>query len=450
MVKQKNNYEFKSNLFKKIMSEKNDDKGEIKDYRRVNFTEVINTILGGASNQEIAAISGDINSGNVSLGMDSSAVNLAIANKDNDKVKKFIQNTNISLSIDVYGLDELSSEKFESVKQLGCQINKVYVNSGYDNAAKRGYSADVYSKMIGNAEAMSKKAMSKVKDGASEKDKFKAIYAAVIKKAVYDRDAEKAAAGSKKQLIAQNLQGYFVKGKCVCAGTADALVQLCKMNGIEAQYVQGKAKSSKNAKACDHAWVRVKIDGKWYNCDPTWDAYSNGKVLPYCMKSDADFKGHKAYTYKPTYIRNSNGRQVADKEHIDYEDADESVDISELEDFYDSEGLSESIGGRSLSSSDIAKYQGSRSIIDIIIDLLLNLGRRDSSNKESLRNKLSRNDLDKISKSNDIEDAAKKYADSLHVDTQQNAPQDISPKASPERGAQKRENPEEPENHELR
>lgn len=447
MVEQKDDYEFKSDLFKKITSEKNDDKGEIKDYGRVNFTEVINTILGGASEQEVSAISEDINSGNVSLGMDAAAVNLAIANKDNEKIKEFIQNTNISLSIDVYGLDELSSEKFESIKQLGCQVDKVYVNSGYDNSAKRGYTADVYSKMIGNAEAMSKNAMSKVKEDASEKDKFKAIYAAVIKKAVYDRGAEKAAAGSEKQLIAQNLQGFFVKGKCVCAGTADALVQLCKMNGIEAQYVQGKAKTSKNAKPCDHAWVRVKIEGKWYNCDPTWDAYANGKVLPYCMKSDADFKGHKAYNYRPTYIRNAAGRDVKDSEDIYYEDADESIDVSELEDFYDSEGLSESIGGRSLSSSDIAKYQGQRSIIDIIIDLLLNLGRRDSVDRGNIRNKFSDDDLYKLSKSNNIEDEAKKYADSLHVDTKEQQ-QDVSPKAAPGRESQKRENIEEPEEHE--
>ena len=374
-------------------------------------------------------------------------MSMIITAKDNDKIKKFIQSTNISLSIDVYGIDELGSEKFEKVKQLGYGIDKVYVNSGLDKAAKRGYSADVYSKIIGNAEAMSKKAMSKVKDGASEKDKFKAIYAAVIKKAVYDRDAEKADKGSEKQLIAQNLEGYFVKGKCVCAGTADALVQLCKMNGIEAQYVQGKARTSKKAKACDHAWVRVKVDGKWYNCDPTWDAYANGKVLPYFMKSDADFKYHEAWQYKPTYIRDAAGRQVNDKEHIDFEGADESVDISELEEFYDSEGLRDSIGGRSLSSSDIAKYQGSRSLIDIIIDLLFNLGRRDSGDRRNIRNKFSDDDLNKISKSSNIQDAVKEYADSLHVDTNEQS-QDLSPKGAPvERNTKKETDIEEHEGH---
>lgn len=77
MVKQKKNYKFKSNFFRKILTEKNDDKGEIKDYRRVNFSEIINIILGGASDQEISAISEDINSGNILLGMDAAAVNQA-------------------------------------------------------------------------------------------------------------------------------------------------------------------------------------------------------------------------------------------------------------------------------------------------------------------------------------------------------------------------------------
>lgn len=50
----------------------------------------------------------------------------------------------------------------------------------------------------------------------------------------------------------------------VCNGYALTFSTLCAMAGIEAKYVTGYAREG-------HAWNEVKVDGKWYCVDTTWD-----------------------------------------------------------------------------------------------------------------------------------------------------------------------------------
>lgn len=50
----------------------------------------------------------------------------------------------------------------------------------------------------------------------------------------------------------------------VCNGYALTFSTLCAMAGIEAKYVTGYAGEG-------HAWNEVKVDGKWYCVDTTWD-----------------------------------------------------------------------------------------------------------------------------------------------------------------------------------
>lgn len=64
--------------------------------------------------------------------------------------------------------------------------------------------------------------------------------------------------------------GVFIDRKAVCEGytrAADLLLRLCN---IETKMVQGTC-SSENGTSEDHVWNQVKIDGKWYNMDATWD-----------------------------------------------------------------------------------------------------------------------------------------------------------------------------------
>lgn len=92
--------------------------------------------------------------------------------------------------------------------------------------------------------------------------------------------------------------GGLLENKCVCAGYADILRNVLACTGIYAEYVGGMP-DFENGVPMDlkdpggHAWNLVKLDGKKYWTDLTWDAnhIKNQRFpLPYCLKSTREFK----------------------------------------------------------------------------------------------------------------------------------------------------------------
>ena len=88
----------------------------------------------------------------------------------------------------------------------------------------------------------------------SDYEKELYLHDALIKKVTY----------TYSKLEEQNGYTTLVEGKGVCAGYAFALQYLLMRAGIQSYYVVGYAGES-------HAWNLVKIDGKWYYVDATWD-----------------------------------------------------------------------------------------------------------------------------------------------------------------------------------
>ena len=88
----------------------------------------------------------------------------------------------------------------------------------------------------------------------SDYEKELYLHDALIKKVTY----------TYSKLEEQNGYTTLVEGKGVCAGYACALQYLLMRAGIQSYYVVGYAGES-------HAWNLVKIDGKWYYVDATWD-----------------------------------------------------------------------------------------------------------------------------------------------------------------------------------
>ncbi|MBQ3409719.1 MAG: hypothetical protein IJH12_11065 [Clostridia bacterium] len=317
----------------------------IKNIGAINLSDIIEYVKGGISDQDFKNICTDINSGKINIGMDANSVNILLANKGNSQVQKLFQVAKMpKIDIDINSISEFSKENFQAIKAMGVNIGKVYVNSGWDEAAARGYTPNVYEKIVGNAEAMVTKAKSDLAkknpgkdfEHMSERDKFMAIYNMVIKRAKYNYAAVDSKGES--QYTSRNLQDFFCKGGSgVCAGFADSLVQLGKMCGLEIEYVQGDSKSKNMSHSEYHAWVRVKIDGKWYNADPTWDANHVKGKYGYCLKSDAEFDGHTLDTrYNPSYRRDSKGRLIDSRGSgtRDYEGSYYSYDSSKLADEY--------------------------------------------------------------------------------------------------------------------
>jgi len=64
--------------------------------------------------------------------------------------------------------------------------------------------------------------------------------------------------------------GALVEGSASCEGYARAMQLLLDLQGIDCYIVTGEATNSEG-KTERHAWNKVRIDGAWYQLDPTWN-----------------------------------------------------------------------------------------------------------------------------------------------------------------------------------
>lgn len=100
-------------------------------------------------------------------------------------------------------------------------------------------------------------------DGMSEYEKLRAIYDWLCKNVKYDNSTP----GSETEMLLQHsAYAALVKHTAVCQGYATAFYRLALMAGLNARMVTGTGAGE------PHGWNIVKIDGKWYYVDATWDA----------------------------------------------------------------------------------------------------------------------------------------------------------------------------------
>ena len=105
-----------------------------------------------------------------------------------------------------------------------------------------------------------------IKPGMTDLEKEKALHDYVVLNTKYEYDNYLDGTISKESYTAY---GVLVKGKGVCQGYASAMVKLLNMVGIECRMIIGKGQTNRGTE--DHGWNLVKIDGKWYHLDVTWD-----------------------------------------------------------------------------------------------------------------------------------------------------------------------------------
>jgi len=115
---------------------------------------------------------------------------------------------------------------------------------------------------------------------ASDYDKVKAIHDYIIKRVSYDQ--------TYKKYTAYNA---LINKSSVCEGYASAAYRMFTDAGIESRIVTGTADGG------GHAWNIVKVDGKWYNIDLTWDdpIMDNGEQTlryDFFLKNTEDFENH--------------------------------------------------------------------------------------------------------------------------------------------------------------
>ena len=86
-------------------------------------------------------------------------------------------------------------------------------------------------------------------------------------------------------LLTYTAGGALVEGKALCVGYARAMVLLLQEMGVESEVLK--------VSSMNHAWVKVKVNGKWYHADTTWDdtrSAVKGKVdHTFLLRTDAEY-----------------------------------------------------------------------------------------------------------------------------------------------------------------
>ena len=103
--------------------------------------------------------------------------------------------------------------------------------------------------------------------GQSDYNKIKGAHDYIVKHTRYDDDY-------------YNPYYVFRKGKGICMSYALAFQRIMQEMKIPCIYVKGN----------NHAWNMVKLEGRWYGVDVTWD--DSNSSYTYFLKGTKDFYGH--------------------------------------------------------------------------------------------------------------------------------------------------------------
>lgn len=226
-----------------------------------------------------------------------------------------LRNSGKQVVFEISNVTDLDMNDIKKIKQNGIDF-KVSIKSDdneyYQNCE---YTMQDYQCILVSLNEL----LEDIDENASEKEKFEQIYGRVINSIEYDYvaaypkkdDKDQKEYSEKNVANCRNLLNGLLSDKAVCAGYADILKNACIMKGIDCRYVQGpvdyinfanslnentQVLKKINDKECVareyHAWNKVKLDGVWYNCDPTWDKCCiNERSVPlYALRSDDDYK----------------------------------------------------------------------------------------------------------------------------------------------------------------
>lgn len=104
-----------------------------------------------------------------------------------------------------------------------------------------------------------------IKNGMTDREKVTAIHDYLIYHADYTANGDL----NQASMWNHSIGGLVLDGSAVCEGYARAFYLFCKAAGVDCEYVYGYGLPKTDDSS--HAWNYVKVDGKWYYVDCTWD-----------------------------------------------------------------------------------------------------------------------------------------------------------------------------------
>lgn len=131
-------------------------------------------------------------------------------------------------------------------------------------------------------------------DNMSDFDKVLTIHDWIINKTKYDT---RIYSSEEVPWSSYRSEGVFKYGVAVCDGYSKAFQELAELAGLTVNRVTGTAVNNSGITET-HSWNQVKVDGKWYNIDVTWDdpISTDGDKLQYIyfLVPDSQFTDHTA------------------------------------------------------------------------------------------------------------------------------------------------------------
>jgi len=130
---------------------------------------------------------------------------------------------------------------------------------------------------------------SEIRKAKSDYDKHKILHDYIIKNMEYDNDFVE----NISEDIKDSFYMSFVKGKGVCFVYAEVYQYLCEYFGLESWIVEGDCNGvlyeGDVPSWMSHTWNIVRIDGKFYHVDVTWDdpVGSDSLIHDYFLVSDS-------------------------------------------------------------------------------------------------------------------------------------------------------------------
>ena len=115
--------------------------------------------------------------------------------------------------------------------------------------------------------------------GASEYEKALAIYGYICSHVVYDYEHLE----DEDYHLKSTAYAAALHGTAVCSGIADLFYYLANSAGLDARI---KTNDS-------HAWNYVRVDGRYYYADATWDLGRSPEEYAYFLKGALDFTDHQ-------------------------------------------------------------------------------------------------------------------------------------------------------------
>lgn len=193
--------------------------------------------------------------------------NLLSSSDGEAKLKKEYQS---AIEVLVYENPEIfyidATSMFINIEKI-TKITGTKYNVYIDNGNKESYLSEGFNSKedVDKYQAEIKKvkdSILSVLEGKSDYEKIKIVHDYLVDTIEYDSSV------SLDNIY--NIYGALVSKVCVCEGYAKAFQYLMNEAGIENTIAIGTGTNSKG-KTENHAWNYVKLDGKWYGIDTTWD-----------------------------------------------------------------------------------------------------------------------------------------------------------------------------------